>query len=178
MVKVVVDNNRGLVQETGTGSVEIRDSSGLKVFNPHMNARLHVVTGTGTAADDASSTTITDLVPVGSVVLCGEVAVETASAGGNSVNITSVGVTGDVDPKTGYLIDMKVLADLIKSEVEEYMDHKNLNVQVAEFKTLNPTAEHIAYVIWNRLRVKLNTSFDLKVTLYETPRNFVEYCGE
>ena len=89
-----------------------------------------------------------------------------------------VGVTGDVDPKTGYLIDMKVLADLIKSEVEEYMDHKNLNVQVAEFKTLNPTAEHIAYVIWNRLRVKLNTSFDLKVTLYETPRNFVEYCGE
>jgi 6-pyruvoyltetrahydropterin/6-carboxytetrahydropterin synthase len=73
---------------------------------------------------------------------------------------------------------MKVLADLIKSEVEEYMDHKNLNVQVAEFKTLNPTAEHIAYVIWNRLRVKLNTSFDLKVTLYETPRNFVEYCGE
>jgi hypothetical protein len=97
MVKVIVDNNRGLVQETGTGSVEIRDSSGLKVFNPHMNARLHVVTGTGTAADDASSTTITDLVPVGSVVLCGEVAVETASAGGNSVNITSVGVTGDVD---------------------------------------------------------------------------------
>ncbi len=89
-----------------------------------------------------------------------------------------VGVTGKVDPKTGYLIDMKVLADLIKSEVEEYMDHKNLNVQVPEFKTLNPTAEHIAYVIWNRLRVKLNTSFDLKVTLYETPRNFVEYCGE
>ena len=89
-----------------------------------------------------------------------------------------VGVTGQVDPTTGYLIDMKVLADLIKSEVEEYMDHKNLNVQVPEFKTLNPTAEHIAYVIWNRLRVKLNTSFDLKVTLYETPRNFVEYCGE
>lgn len=89
-----------------------------------------------------------------------------------------VGVTGEVDLKTGYLIDMKVLADVIKAEVEDYMDHKNLNEQVAEFKTLNPTAEHIAYVIWNRLRVKLNTSFDLKVTLYETPRNFVEYCGE
>ena len=89
-----------------------------------------------------------------------------------------VGVTGEVYPKTGYLIDMKVLADVIKAEVEDYMDHKNLNEQVAEFKTLNPTAEHIAYVIWNRLRVKLNTSFDLKVTLYETPRNFVEYCGE
>ena len=73
---------------------------------------------------------------------------------------------------------MKALADLIKVGVEDYMDHKNLNEQVAEFKTLNPTAEHIAYVIWNRLRVKLNTSFDLKVTLYETPRNFVEYCGE
>ena len=111
MVKVIVDNNRGLVQETGTGSVEIRDSSGLKVFNPHMNARLHVVTGTGTTADDATTTTITDLVPVGSIVLCGEVAVETASAGGNSVNITSVGVTGDVDAFGGNMaLDLNTAA--------------------------------------------------------------------
>lgn len=116
MVKVIVDNNRGLVQETGTGSVEIRDSSGLKVFNPHMNAKLHVVTGTGTAADDASTTTITDLVPAGSIVLCGEVTVETASAGGNSVNITSVGVTGDVDAFGGNMaLDYNALGSNVLS---------------------------------------------------------------
>ena len=89
-----------------------------------------------------------------------------------------VGVTGEVDPKTGYLIDMKVLSDFIKSEVEDYLDHKNLNEQVEEFKTLNPTAEHIAYVIWQRLKRVLPKELDLKITLYETPRNFVEYCGD
>jgi len=89
-----------------------------------------------------------------------------------------VHVTGEVDPKTGYLIDMKVLRDHIKKEVEDYLDHKNLNVQVEEFKTLNPTAEHIAYVIWNRLRSALSTDLELKVTLYETPRNYVEYSGK
>lgn len=89
-----------------------------------------------------------------------------------------VGVTGEVDPKTGYLIDMKVLSDFIKSEVEDHLDHKNLNEQVEEFKTLNPTAEHIAYVIWQRLKRVLPEDLDLKITLYETPRNFVEYSGE
>lgn len=89
-----------------------------------------------------------------------------------------VGVTGEVDPKTGYLIDMKVLSDYIKSEVEEHLDHKNLNEQVEEFKTMNPTAEHIAYVIYHRLKRVLPTELDLKITLYETPRNFVEYSGE
>lgn len=88
-----------------------------------------------------------------------------------------VSVTGEVDPKTGYLIDMKVLRDHIKSEVEDYLDHKNLNVQVEEFKSLNPTAEHIAYVIWNRLKVVLDKGLDLSVRLYETPRNFVDYSG-
>ena len=87
-------------------------------------------------------------------------------------------MTGNVDPKTGYLIDMKILRDHIKREVEDYLDHKNLNVQVEEFKTLNPTAEHIAYVIWNRLRSVLNADLELKVTLYETPRNYVEYSGK
>mgnify|MGYP001125669699 FL=1 len=89
-----------------------------------------------------------------------------------------VGVTGEVDPKTGYLIDMKVLSDFIKSEVEEHLDHKNLNEQVEEFKTMNPTAEHIAYVIYHRLKRVLPSELDLKITLYETPRNFVEYSGE
>ena len=89
-----------------------------------------------------------------------------------------VHVHGEVHPRTGYLMDMKVLKDTIKTEVEDYLDHKNLNIQVAEFKTLNPTAEHIAYVIWNRLRRVINNNLDLKVTLYETPRNYVEYNGQ
>ncbi|GAA0871993.1 6-carboxytetrahydropterin synthase [Gangjinia marincola] len=89
-----------------------------------------------------------------------------------------VSVTGEVDAETGYLIDLKILKDHIKFEVEDYMDHKNLNEEVEEFKTLNPTAEHIAYVIWNRLRNKLESALDLEVKLYETPRNFVTYRGE
>ena len=75
-------------------------------------------------------------------------------------------------------MDMKVLKHYIKTEVEDYLDHKNLNIQVKEFKTLNPTAEHIAYVIWNRLRSVINKNLELKVTLYETPRNYVEYNGK
>lgn len=88
-----------------------------------------------------------------------------------------VSVTGEVDVKTGYLIDMKVLSDLIKLKVEDHLDHKNLNEQVIEFKELNPTAEHIAFVIWNRLKPELADHLELSVTLYETPRNFVEYHG-
>ena len=88
-----------------------------------------------------------------------------------------VGVTGEIDPKTGMVIDMKVLKDLIKAEVEEALDHKNLNVEVPEFKTLNPTAENIAVVIWNKLRPHIDTAMELEVVLYETPRNFVTYSG-
>ena len=86
-------------------------------------------------------------------------------------------VTGDIDPETGYVIDMKVLKDIIKSEVEDVFDHKNLNVEVPEFKDLNPTAENIVVVIYNKLKAKLDPKFQLKVTLYETPRNFVSYSG-
>ncbi len=89
-----------------------------------------------------------------------------------------VSVKGDIDPETGFVVDMKVLKDLIASEIEEYLDHKNLNVEVKEFKNLNPTAENIAVVIWNKLRPKLKQNLDLNVTLYETPRNFVTYNGE
>lgn len=86
-----------------------------------------------------------------------------------------VKVTGEVDPKTGYLIDLKLLKDLIKEEVEDRFDHKNLNLDTEEFKNLNPTAEHICYVIWNILREKLDSKYELAVRLYETPRNYVEY---
>lgn len=89
-----------------------------------------------------------------------------------------VAVTGEVDPETGYLIDLKVLKDVIKEQVEDYMDHKNLNEQVPEFATLNPTAEHIAFVIYNRVKAALDPSLDLQITLYETPRNYVIYSGE
>ena len=86
-----------------------------------------------------------------------------------------VKVSGEVDPVTGYLIDLKVLKDLIKEHVENKMDHKNLNLEVEEFKTLNPTAENICFVIWKILREKLDDKYDLAIRLYETPRNFVEY---
>jgi 6-pyruvoyltetrahydropterin/6-carboxytetrahydropterin synthase len=89
-----------------------------------------------------------------------------------------VHVTGSIDPITGYVMDIKVLRDLIKSEVENAFDHKNLNVQVPEFQNLIPTAENIVVVIYNKLRPHLDTSQDLEVVLYETPRNFVKYAGE
>ncbi len=88
-----------------------------------------------------------------------------------------VGVTGEVDPETGYLIDIKVLKDLIREEIEDAFDHKNLNLEVPEFANLNPTAENIAKVIWEKLRPRLDSKFDLSVKLYETPRNFVLYTG-
>lgn len=93
---------------------------------------------------------------------------------GHNYNLT-VCVTGDVDPGTGYVIDTKVLSDLIKTHVTDPFDHHNLNLEVEEFKTLNPTAEHIAYVIFNRLRPHIPADKDLEITLYETERNFVRY---
>ncbi|PVW16337.1 6-pyruvoyl trahydropterin synthase family protein [Marixanthomonas spongiae] len=88
-----------------------------------------------------------------------------------------VGVTGKVDPKTGYLINLETLKTIIKEEVEVPLDHKNLNIEVEEFKTLNPTVENIAIVIWNKLRNRLDDTFEISVKLYETPRNFVIYTG-
>ena len=87
-------------------------------------------------------------------------------------------VTGEIDPETGFVIDVKVLKDYIKSEIEDAFDHKNLNLDVPEFKDLNPTAENIVVVIYNKLKAKLDQQLDLEVTLFETPRNFVEYYGE
>lgn len=89
-----------------------------------------------------------------------------------------VSVTGEIDKETGYVIDMKVLKDIIKSEVEDAFDHKNLNIEVSEFSDLNPTAENIAVVIYNKMKPKLDAKLDLEVTLYETPRNFVTYSGQ
>lgn len=88
-----------------------------------------------------------------------------------------VGVTGTVDPETGFLINLDHLKMLIKEEVTEVFDHKNLNKELPEFQELNPTVENIAKVIWEKLREKLDDSYQLTVKLYETPRNFVVYTG-
>ncbi|MDC6367752.1 MULTISPECIES: 6-pyruvoyl trahydropterin synthase family protein [Flavobacteriaceae] len=88
-----------------------------------------------------------------------------------------VSVTGEIDQETGFVMDLKVLKELIKAQVEDALDHKNLNIEVPEFKDLNPTAENIAIVIWNKLRPHIANEKELEVTLYETPRNFVTYSG-
>ena len=88
-----------------------------------------------------------------------------------------VSVTGEIDQETGFVIDVKILKDLIKSEVESAFDHKNLNIELPEFKELNPTAENIAVVIWNKLRPHIDEEKELEVILYETPRNFVTFSG-
>lgn len=88
-----------------------------------------------------------------------------------------VKLTGEVDPETGFLFDLKILKDLIKKHIENKLDHKNLNLEVPEFKELNPTAENICYVIHTILREHIDTKYDLSVKLWETPRNYVEYPG-
>jgi 6-pyruvoyltetrahydropterin/6-carboxytetrahydropterin synthase len=86
-----------------------------------------------------------------------------------------VKIVGEPDPETGYVMDMKVLSEIIKQYVTDKFDHKNLNLDTEEFKDLNPSAENISIVIWNILRKHIDSKFDLTITLYETERNFVEY---
>jgi 6-pyruvoyltetrahydropterin/6-carboxytetrahydropterin synthase len=86
-----------------------------------------------------------------------------------------VKVIGEIDPATGYVIDLKILSDLVKEEVLDRFDHKNLNLDTVEFSSLNPTAENIAVVIYELLRARLDKHLELSIRLYETERNFVEY---
>jgi 6-pyruvoyltetrahydropterin/6-carboxytetrahydropterin synthase len=89
-----------------------------------------------------------------------------------------VSLVGEPDPDTGYVYDLKELSDLIQEHVLRKFDHRNLNLDLAEFKGINPTAENIALVIWKILRAQIDSKFDLKITLYETERNFVEFPAE
>ena len=89
-----------------------------------------------------------------------------------------VKVTGKPDKKTGYVIDLKELGDLVRREIHSRFDHKNLNLDTKEFKNLNPTAENIVVVIYKLLRPHIDKKMDLQIRLYETPRNFVEYPVE
>ncbi len=86
-----------------------------------------------------------------------------------------VSITGEIDKETGYVVDAKILSDLIKAEILDRFDHKNLNLDVLEFSNLNPTAENIAQMIWQILRQHIDYQYDIKITLYETERNFVEF---
>jgi 6-pyruvoyltetrahydropterin/6-carboxytetrahydropterin synthase len=86
-----------------------------------------------------------------------------------------VSVIGEPDPETGYVFDMKLLSDLIRENILKHFDHKNLNLDIPFFKNLNPTAENIAIVIWRILRQKIDNRYELKIKLYETERNCVEY---
>lgn len=89
-----------------------------------------------------------------------------------------VALFGEVDPVTGFVYDLGILRELIKIEVEDPLDHKNLNIEVSEFKNLNPTAENISIVIYNKLRPHIPAHLEIEITLYETRRNFVRYSGE
>ncbi|HZW64179.1 MAG TPA: 6-carboxytetrahydropterin synthase [Hanamia sp.] len=86
-----------------------------------------------------------------------------------------VKITGEPAPDTGFVIDLKFLSDLIKQHVTNKLDHRNLNLDVAEFSHMNPTTENIAILIYNILREKIDDALELQVRLYETERNFVEY---
>jgi 6-pyruvoyltetrahydropterin/6-carboxytetrahydropterin synthase len=89
-----------------------------------------------------------------------------------------VKVTGEINPETGYVIDVKRLKEIIRDKVTDRFDHKNLNVDITEFSKLNPTAENIAVVAWNILRKEIDAQLELSVTLFETERNYVEYDGQ
>ncbi len=88
-----------------------------------------------------------------------------------------VKLTGEVDPVTGYVIDLKIVKDLIEEEIMAKFDHRNLNLDTEEFNNLNPTVENIAKVIWYKLRPRLDAKLELGIRLYETPRNYVEFNG-
>ena len=92
--------------------------------------------------------------------------------------VLEVILDGEIDQETGYVIDLKIVKDAIKSEIDERFDHRNLNLDCPEFKDLNPTAENIAVVIWNKIRKRIQSDFDLEIVLNETDRNFVTYKGE
>ena len=86
-----------------------------------------------------------------------------------------VGLTGPQDPETGYVYDMKRLGDLLRQEIEARYDHRNLNLDVDDFKGSVPSTENFARVIYNRLRPHIALSYDLEIILYETEKNYVRY---
>lgn len=95
---------------------------------------------------------------------------------GHNYELT-VSVTGEIDPQTGFVINLEILKNIIKEEIEDYLDHKNLNIDIPEFHDVIPTAENIVVLIYERIKNRLDPDKKLEITLYETPRNFVTYGG-
>ena len=91
--------------------------------------------------------------------------------------VLEVWVDGEIDKETGFVIDLKILKEIILEEVSERFDHRNLNLDCEEFKNLNPTTENIAFVIWNILRSRIDSKFGLEVVLSETDKNKVSYTN-
>lgn len=91
--------------------------------------------------------------------------------------VLEIWIEGDIDPETGYVIDLKIVREIAKTEIEDRFDHRNLNLDCTEFQDLNPTAENIAVVCWNLLRSKLDVKYGLMIRLWETENNVVEYAG-
>jgi len=87
-------------------------------------------------------------------------------------------IDGPIDPETGYVIDLKILSDIIEEEVKEPFDHRNLNLDCPDFENIIPTAENITFVIWNKLRKRIAEQYSLEITLWETDRNSVYYNGK
>ena len=92
--------------------------------------------------------------------------------------VLEVWIEGAIDTETGYVVDLKIVKDLIKNEITDRFDHKNLNLDCKEFLNLNPTAENIAVICWNLLRSELDTKYELSIKLWETENNLVEYNGQ
>lgn len=88
-----------------------------------------------------------------------------------------VKLTGDINPETGMVMDLSILKKIIKKEVEDLLDHKNLNLDIPYFKNLIPSTENLAVFIWDNLRRAISDEYDISIVLYETPRNYIEYSG-
>ena len=88
-----------------------------------------------------------------------------------------VKLTGDINPETGMVMDLSILKKIIKKEVEDLLDHKNLNLDIPYFKNLIPSTENLAVFIWDNLRRVISDEYDISIVLYETPRNYIEYSG-
>ncbi len=88
-----------------------------------------------------------------------------------------VKLTGDINPETGMVMDLSILKKIIKKEVEDLLDHKNLNLDIPHFKNLIPSTENLAVYIWNNLRRAISDEYEISIVLYETPRNYIEFSG-
>ncbi|ACY40211.1 6-pyruvoyltetrahydropterin synthase [Blattabacterium sp. (Blattella germanica) str. Bge] len=89
-----------------------------------------------------------------------------------------VSVTGEIDVETGFVLNLQKLRDILREEIEKFFDHKNINLDLKEFSSVNPTVENLVVFMWKKINKRISSNLDLKITLYETENNFVEYDGK